>query len=78
MSVGRANGTSLRPGMTIHLTVRDDANRPVDFLGGFFLIDRVEYEQMSSNPVNVNFRSPERVQPYIREYADEGISAATR
>lgn len=78
MNVGRFSGTSLRPGMTIHLTIRDEANNPVNFLGGFFLIDRVEYEQMSSNPVTVNFRSPERAQVHIREYAVEGLSAATR
>jgi len=78
LSVGRFSGTSLRPGMTIRLTIRDEANHPVDFLGGFFLIDRVEYEQMSTNPVTVNFRSPERAQTHIREYAVEGLSAATR
>jgi len=78
MQVDRANGTSLRPGMTIHLTLKDDTGAPIDGLGGFFLIDRVDYTQMSSDSVSVNFRSPERAEGYIREYALEGMTSATR
>jgi hypothetical protein len=50
MVVDRTNGTQLRPGMTLRIN-----NHP---FGGDFLITRVSFKENSTEPVNIEFRTP--------------------
>jgi hypothetical protein len=58
--VGRANGTQLRPGMTIELNGFRDYD-------GYYLIDSVNFEDISPNPVSITFIKPERKVKDIKE-----------
>ncbi len=58
--VGRANGTQLRPGMTIELGGFRDYD-------GYYLIDSVNFEDISPNPVSITFIKPERKEKDIKE-----------
>lgn len=58
--VGRANGTQLRPGMTILLNGFRDYD-------GFYLIDSVNFEDISPFPVSITFIKPERKEKDIKE-----------
>lgn len=51
--VERINGTQIRPGMTAYV-----GNIPN--MSGFYLIDSVSFNEMSSEPVSVSFRTPTR------------------
>lgn len=57
--VERTNGVRLRPGMTAFV-----GNVP--FLNGNYLITSVEYEEMSPDPVSVQFRTPELTDKEIK------------
>lgn len=57
--VERTNGVRLRPGMTAFV-----GNVP--FLNGNYLITSVEYEELSPNPVSVQFRTPELTDKEIK------------
>jgi hypothetical protein len=52
-TVERINGTQIRPGMTAYV-----GNVPN--MSGFYLIESVSFDEMSSNPVSVSFRTPTR------------------
>jgi hypothetical protein len=52
--VARDNGVQLRPGMTIRIN-----NVPT--LSGFFLITGVNFSEQKTDPVSVEFRTPERL-----------------
>ena len=58
--VERTNGVRLRPGMTAFV-----GNIP--FLNGNYLITSVEYEEMSPDPVSVQFRTPELTDKEIKK-----------
>ena len=58
--VGRANGTQLRPGMTIQLNGFSNYD-------GYYLIESVNFEDISPNPVSVTFIKPERKEKDIKE-----------
>lgn len=64
--IDRANGRTLRPGMTIFLRF----DRGLDFQGhyfqGMYLITSVSFEHIGSAPVSINFRSPERLAKDIK------------
>lgn len=51
--VDRKNGTQLRPGMTLTII-------GIPFFSGHYLITDVSFDDMSANPVSVNFRTPTR------------------
>lgn len=51
--VERINGTQIRPGMTAYV-----GNVPN--MSGFYLIESVSFDEMSSEPVSVSFRTPSR------------------
>ena len=57
--VERTNGVRLRPGMTAFV-----GNVP--FLNGNYLITSVEYEELSPDPVSVQFRTPELTDKEIK------------
>lgn len=57
--VERTNGVRLRPGMTAFV-----GNIP--FLNGNYLITSVEYEELSPDPVSVQFRTPELTDKEIK------------
>ena len=52
--VARDNGVQLRPGMTIRIN-----NVPT--LSGYFLITSVTYSEQTTDPVSIEFRTPERL-----------------
>jgi hypothetical protein len=58
--VERTNGVRLRPGMTAYV-----GNVP--FLNGNYLITSVDYEEMSPDPVSVQFRTPELTDKEIKQ-----------
>jgi hypothetical protein len=58
--VERTNGVRLRPGMTAFV-----GNVP--FLNGNYLITSVDYEEMSPDPVSVQFRTPELTDKEIKQ-----------
>jgi len=58
--VERTNGVRLRPGMTAYV-----GNVP--FVSGNYLITSVEYEEMSPDPVSVQFRTPELTEKEIKQ-----------
>ena len=60
--VDRQNGVRLRPGMTVYVG-------EVPYLSGHYLISSVEYEEMSPDPVVVNFRTVERLAKDIKQIA---------
>ena len=51
--VERTNGTQIRPGMTAYV-----GNVPN--MSGFYIIESVSFDEMSSEPVSVSFRTPQR------------------
>ena len=51
--VERINGTQIRPGMTAYV-----GNVPN--MSGFYIIESVSFDEMSSEPVSVSFRTPQR------------------
>jgi hypothetical protein len=51
--VERINGTQIRPGMTAYV-----GNVPN--MSGFYIIEAVSFDEMSSEPVSVSFRTPQR------------------
>lgn len=58
--VERTNGVRLRPGMTAFV-----GNVP--FLNGNYLITSVDYEELSPDPVSVQFRTPELTDKEIKK-----------
>ena len=51
--IARMNGTSLRPGMTVFVD-------GIPSFVGYYLIQSVDYEELSPNPVSISFMTPER------------------
>jgi hypothetical protein len=51
--IARMNGTSLRPGMTVFID-------GIPSFVGYYLIQSVDYEELSPNPVSISFMTPER------------------
>jgi len=78
-TVERISGTQIRPGMTAYV-----GNIPN--MSGYYLVDSVSYNEMSPDPVSVNFRTPNRDEEkykkkdlpvgikYIQTYADIAIA----
>lgn len=62
LSVDRSSGVALRAGMTIFLN-----NYPT--MEGFYLISSVTYNHLGTDPVQVEFRSPEREEKEIENLA---------
>lgn len=60
MSLDRHNAMVLRPGMTIYVA-------GVPTFEDFYIITEVSFEHMSTNPVQVSFRKPEREDKYITD-----------
>ena len=60
MSLDRHNAMVLRPGMTIYVA-------GVPTFEDFYIITDVSFEHMSTNPVQVSFRKPEREDKYITD-----------
>jgi len=60
--VDRLNGVRLRPGMTAYVG-------EIPYLSGYYLITSVEYEELSPNPVTVNFRTIEKPAKDIKQIA---------
>lgn len=60
ISLDRHNAMVLRPGMTIYVA-------GVPTFEDFYIITEVSFEHMSTNPVQVSFRKPEREDKYITE-----------
>lgn len=63
--VDRLNGVRLRPGMTVYVG-------EVPYVSGYYLISSVEFEEMSPDPVSVNFRTVERQAKDIKQIAVGG------
>ena len=51
--IDRTNGTSLRPGMTVFVD-------GIPSFVGYYLINSVDYEELTPNPVSIAFMTPER------------------
>jgi hypothetical protein len=51
--IARMNGTSLRPGMTVFVD-------GIPSFVGYYLINTVDYDELSPNPVSISFMTPER------------------
>lgn len=60
MSLDRHNAMVLRPGMTIYVA-------GVPTFEDFYIITDVSFEHMSTNPVQISFRKPEREDKYITD-----------
>jgi len=60
LSLDRHNAMVLRPGMTIYVD-------GVPTFEDFYIITDVSFEHMSTNPVQVSFRKPEREDKYITD-----------
>lgn len=58
--VERTNGVRLRPGMTVYVG-------DIPYLNGYYLIDSVNFNELSPDPVSVSFRTPERQEKYIKQ-----------
>ena len=52
-TIARMNGTSLRPGMTVFVD-------GIPSFVGYYLINSVDYEELSPNPVSISFLTPEK------------------
>jgi hypothetical protein len=69
--ISRANGTLLRPGMTIQFFEFGDNLRLANPISstddGLFLIESVSFEGNSPNPVQISFRKPEKKPKDIRD-----------
>jgi hypothetical protein len=52
-TITRTNGTSLRPGMTVYLD-------GIPMFTGYYLIQSVDFEELTPNPVSISFITPER------------------
>lgn len=52
-SITRTNGTSLRPGMTVYLD-------GIPMFTGYYLINSVDFEELTPEPVSISFMTPER------------------
>ena len=78
-TVEKISGTQIRPGMTAYV-----GNIPN--MSGYYLVDSVSYNEMSPDPVSINFRTPNRDEEkykkkdlpvgikYIQTYADIAIA----
>lgn len=51
--IARMNGTSLRPGMTVFVD-------GIPSFVGYYLINSVDYDELTPNPVSISFSTPER------------------
>jgi len=60
ISLDRHNAMMLRPGMTIYVA-------GVPTFEDFYIITEVSFEHMSTNPVQVSFKKPEREDKYITD-----------
>ena len=60
ISLDRHNAMVLRPGMTIYVA-------GIPTFEDFYIITDVSFEHMSTNPVQVSFRKPEREDKYITD-----------
>ena len=60
LSLDRSNGIFLRPGMTIYVD-------GIPTFNDYYLITDVSYSHMSTDPVQITFRKPEREAKYITQ-----------
>lgn len=60
LSLDRSNGIFLRPGMTIYVD-------GIPTFNDFYLITDVSYSHMSTDPVQITFKKPEREAKYITQ-----------
>lgn len=60
--VDRINGVRLRPGMTVYVG-------EIPYVSGYFLITSVDFDELSPEPVVVNFRTLERLPKDIKQIA---------
>jgi len=63
--VDRLNGTSLRPGMTVHI-------EGIPGFEKFYLIENVTYNHFGTDPVQISIRTPEREDKNILDYVVGG------
>ena len=69
--VDRANGTSLRPGMTIQLRgipMFGPISSGASQSSGLYLISSVDFDHLGTQPVKISFRSPTRRRNYVRQF----------
>jgi len=64
--IDRANGRTLRPGMTIFLRFDRNMGFTGHYFQGMYLITSVSFEHIGNAPVSINFRSPERLAKDIK------------
>ena len=64
----RFNARCLRPGMTIFLDLDKGVNG-TSYFNGYYLISSVTFEHYGTAPVNISFRSPERLEKDIPSIA---------
>ena len=60
IEIDRAQGTQLRPGMTVYV-----GNYPN--YSGFYLVSEVSFADRTPNPVSVTFRKPEKLEKDIKQ-----------
>ena len=60
--VDRVNGVRLRPGMTVYVG-------EIPYVSGYFLITSVDFDELSPDPVAINFRTLERLPKDIKQIA---------
>jgi hypothetical protein len=70
LSLDRYNATVLRPGMTIYVG-------GVPTFEDFYIITEVSFGQMSTSPVNVSFKKPEREDKFITDIPIGFIGSAS-
>lgn len=68
LSLDRHNAMILRPGMTIYVG-------GIPTFEDFYIITEVSFEHMSTNPVQISFRKPEREDKYIVDVPIDFISS---
>lgn len=54
LQVSRRNGVQIRPGMTIRIN-------NIPNMSGYYLVTSVTFEEQTTNPVGIEFRTPERL-----------------
>ena len=54
LQVSRRNGVQIRPGMTIRI-------KNIPNMSGYYLVTSVTFEEQTTNPVGIEFRTPERL-----------------
>jgi hypothetical protein len=76
LQLDRFNARALRPGMTIFLDL-SRGERGTNYFNGMYLINSVSFDHFGTNPVSIQFRSPERLAKNINVLA-VGASGQTQ